>query len=74
MSRKPPKNFEAALNRLDVLTQKMQQNDISLEDALTAYEEGCELLDYCRNKLTDAEQKLSILENGHLKEYPNDEL
>lgn len=63
-----PKSFEDAIKRLETLTQAMQSHDMPLEEALAAYEEGTELVQYCQNKLAEVEQKLQVLEAGELKE------
>ncbi len=73
MKKNTPKSFEEALKRLESLTQSMQGNDMSLEDALAAYEEGSGLVRYCQEKLAEAEQKLQILDaDGSLKEWEID--
>ena len=44
--------------------------DLPLEDALAAYQEGSQLVKYCRDKLAQAEQKLHILDSdGLIQEY-----
>lgn len=73
MKKNTPKSFEEALKRLESLTQSMQGNDMSLEDALAAYEEGSGLVRYCQEKLAEVEQKLQILDaDGSLKEWEID--
>lgn len=68
MSKKSPKTFEEAIARLEALTQAMQSSDMPLEEALAAYQEGSELVKFCQAKLTEAEQKLQVLDAGELKE------
>ena len=63
-----PKSFEEALKRLETLTQAMQSSEMPLEDALAAYQEGNELVEYCRAKLAEVEQKLQVLDADGLKE------
>ena len=73
MKKNTPKSFEDALKRLERLTQSMQGNDMSLEDALASYEEGRVLVRYCQEKLAEVEQKLQILDaDGSLKEWEID--
>lgn len=67
-----PKSFEDAIQRLENLTQAMQSNEMPLEDALAAYQEGCQLVKYCQEKLTDVEQKLHVLDSGEMKEWQLD--
>ncbi len=74
MSRKsPPKTFEQAMTRLEEITAKMQNSILPLEEALSAYQEGTELLAFCRQKLSAVEQQLSVLDNGEIKELKLDE-
>jgi exodeoxyribonuclease VII small subunit len=61
-------SFEEALKRLEALTQAMQSSEMPLEEALAAYQEGNELVQYCQNKLAEVEQKLHVLDEGGLKE------
>lgn len=68
MKKAAPKSFEEALKRLETLTQAMQSSDMPLEDALAAYQEGNELVQYCQEKLAEVEQKLQVLDAGRLKE------
>lgn len=63
-----PKSFEEAVQRLETITQAMQSSDMPLEEALAAYQEGNELVQYCQNKLAEVEQKLQVLDAGELKE------
>ncbi|HEZ2252743.1 TPA: exodeoxyribonuclease VII small subunit [Neisseria meningitidis] len=67
MKKNAPKSFEEALSRLESLTQSMQ-GEMPLEDALTAYQEGNELVRYCQTKLAQVEQKLQVLDTDGLKE------
>lgn len=67
-----PKSFEEAIKRLETLTQAMQSSEMPLEDALAAYQEGNELVQYCQEKLAEVEQKLQVLDAGEMKELDLD--
>ena len=67
-----PKTFEEAIKRLETLTQSMQNSEMPLEEALAAYQEGNELVKYCRTKLAEVEQKLQVLDADGLKELTLD--
>jgi exodeoxyribonuclease VII small subunit len=71
MSKTPatPQNFEAALAELDVLVEKMESGQLPLEESLTAYQRGTELLKFCEGVLKDAEQKIKVLDGGELKDF-----
>jgi exodeoxyribonuclease VII small subunit len=64
-----PKNFEAAMNELDGIVQKMEDATLPLADALKQYKRGAELLAYCQKTLAAAEQQVKILENGAMKDF-----
>lgn len=67
----PPKDYESALAELEKIVASMESGKLSLEDSLIAYQRGAELLAFCREQLTQAEQKVQILENGVLKPFLN---
>lgn len=64
--------FEDALHELETLVERMEQGDLSLENALKTFERGIQLSRLCQNALQDAEQKVQILleENGQLQLKP----
>ena len=63
-----PKNFEAAMAELDKLVEKMDSGKLPLEESLTAYQRGIELVKYCEGVLADAQQRIQVLDGGELKE------
>lgn len=65
-----PKSFEEALAELESIVQDMESGKLSLEESLTAYQRGAELLKYCQGALAAAEQKIQVLEAGELREFP----
>jgi exodeoxyribonuclease VII small subunit len=64
-----PVSFEAALAELETLVATMESGDLSLEQSLTSYQRGAELLKYCQAQLADAQERVRILEAGELKPY-----
>ncbi|MBL0123069.1 MAG: exodeoxyribonuclease VII small subunit [Betaproteobacteria bacterium] len=63
-----PKSFESALAELDQLVEKMESGQLPLEESLSAYQRGTELLKFCESVLKDAEQKIKVLDGGELKD------
>jgi len=61
--------FESAMAELEQLVASMEGGKLSLEDSLAAYKRGAELLSLCRARLEDAQQQVSILEEGVLKDF-----
>lgn len=56
-----PADFEKALNELEGLVEKMEQGELSLEQAMADFQRGIELSRTCQETLKAAEQKVQIL-------------
>ena len=55
------KSFEDALEKLEKITNELEEGDLSLEDSLKFFDEGVKLAEYCNSKLNDAQRKVEIL-------------
>jgi exodeoxyribonuclease VII small subunit len=66
--------YEEALKRLELVLQSLERNDCPLEEALALYQEGMALVKYCRDKLSDAEGKMSVLlkDNAEFIPFPGE--
>jgi exodeoxyribonuclease VII small subunit len=53
--------FEAALQRLEQIVQRLEKGELALEESLTLYEEGVKLSRICHAKLEEAEGKIELL-------------
>jgi exodeoxyribonuclease VII small subunit len=53
--------FEEALQKLEAIVAKMEEGDLSLEEALKEFEEGVRLAKFCTGKLDEAERKVENL-------------
>lgn len=61
--------LEENFRRLDEIMEGLEDEDISLEDAFTAYSEGMEILKKCNDQIDRVEKKvLKIAEDGELEE------
>tara|TARA_B100000530_G_scaffold285281_1_gene199848 strand:+ start:221 stop:445 length:225 start_codon:yes stop_codon:yes gene_type:complete len=58
MNKKKENNFESALNRLEEISDLLENEDTPLEDSIKLFEEGIELKDYCEEKLKSAKLKI----------------
>ncbi|MBJ7550813.1 exodeoxyribonuclease VII small subunit [Marinomonas ostreistagni] len=66
MSRKTSvRHFEENLSELETIVAQLESNQLSLEDALKAFEKGVKLSQDCQSVLTQAEQKVQILLEKH---------
>ncbi|MGI9833225.1 exodeoxyribonuclease VII small subunit [Vibrio vulnificus] len=63
MATKKPENmsFEATIEELDNLVDQLENGDLALDDALKKFERGIALARASQVKLTEAEQRVSIL-------------
>ncbi len=57
----PPIAFEPALKELEGLVEKMEKGETTLEQSLSDFERGIELVRLCQSALENAEQKVQIL-------------
>ena len=53
--------FEKGLERLEKIVNELSQNNTTLENALTLFEEGIYLVRHCNNLLDLAEAKVKVL-------------
>jgi exodeoxyribonuclease VII small subunit len=70
---KKKESFEDALQKLEKIVARMEETDVSLEEALQGFEEGVRLARFCSKKLDEAEQKVAMLvrdESGALQPTP----
>ena len=67
MARKPPEeaspvaDFEASLDQLEQLVEKMEHGEMTLEESLAAYELGVGLYRRCQTALEQAELRVRLL-------------
>ena len=61
MAKNAPPALETSLDNLEVLVEKMESGELTLEDSLKAFEEGVRLYRECQQALQQAEQKVRIL-------------
>lgn len=62
-------DFEAALEELETLVERMEGGELSLDASLAAFERGIHLTRRCQQALTEAEQRVQVLlekEDGSL--------
>jgi exodeoxyribonuclease VII small subunit len=67
------KNFEKAVADLENIVQRIDENDLSLDEALSLFEEGIKLSRFCSQKLDAVENKVEILlrdGEGNLQKEP----
>lgn len=50
-----PASFEEAMNELESIVKQLEQGNLPLDQALTAFKKGIELSQYCQTSLNKAE-------------------
>ncbi len=50
--------FEEALKQLETIAEQIERGEIGLEESITKYEQGMNLVKHCRDILTKAEHKI----------------
>ena len=65
--------FESALAELEAIVTRMEGGQLPLEQSLSAYKRGAELLKFCQAQLADAQQQVKVLEAGALKNFAGDD-
>lgn len=53
--------YEEALTRLEHITEQLEKGDLTLDEALTFFEEGINLVKICSRMLDEAEGKIEVL-------------
>jgi exodeoxyribonuclease VII small subunit len=64
-----PASYEAAMAELESLVARLESGDMPLEQLLTGYQRGAELLNFCRDKLQAVEDQIKVLDDGVLKPW-----
>jgi len=70
------RTFENGLNKLEQITEELENGDLSLEQSLKKFDEGIGLVEFCNKTLTDAKAKVEILleKQGSITKSPFKEL
>ncbi len=58
-------SFEEAKSRLEEIVKELEKPDLTLEQSIKLYEEGTLISKICNEKLSDIEQKITILSKGN---------
>ena len=62
-------SYEQAFERLQQISQLLEDGNVSLDDSIKYYEQGVLLKDFCEKKLKDAEMKIkTVLDNKETKD------
>ena len=67
---KNEENFEDLMVKLEKITEKLENDKLSLDESVKLFEEGMKISKECNSKLEDAEKRITVLlkENDEIKE------
>ena len=70
MSKKEEVNFEELIQKLEEITNKLEKEQLSLDESVKLLEEGMHISKKCNSKLEDAEKRITMLinDNNEIKE------
>ena len=57
-------NFEEAIKELENLVDSLDKGDVSLDEAIAAYDRGSQLKDHCQKKLNEAKMKVETIQSS----------
>lgn len=64
-----PATYEAALNELEALLERLESGQLPLDALLGSYQRGARLLSFCRSKLEAVENQIKVLDGSELKPW-----
>ena len=67
-------SFEDAMKELEKLVDSLDKGDVSLDEAITAYDRGSQLKEYCEKKLNEAKMKIETIQSSDKKDVIVDQL
>ena len=56
-------SFEEAMKELEKLVDALDKGDVSLDEAIAAYDRGSQLKDHCQKKLNEAKMKVETIQS-----------
>ena len=56
--------FEEAMRELEKLVDGLDKGEVSLDEAIAAYDKGSQLKDYCQKKLQEAKMKIETIQSS----------
>ena len=56
-------SFEEALKDLEKIVEDLNNGDMELEKAITAYEKGIQLKNICEERLKNAQERIQLIQN-----------
>lgn len=64
-----PASYEAALQELEQLIERIESGQMPLEQMLAGYQRGASLLAFCRSRLDAVQEQIKVLDAGKLQPW-----
>ena len=64
-----PATYEAALLELEGLIAGLESGQLPLDQLLTGYQRGAQLMAFCKSKLEAVESQIKVLDGNELKPW-----
>lgn len=64
-----PESYEAAMGELEALVSRLESGAMPLDQLLSGYQRGSQLLAFCREKLEAVEDQIKVLDEGMVKPW-----
>jgi len=61
--------YEEAMAELEALVERMESGGLPLDQLLSGYQRGAELLQVCRDRLQAVEDQIKVLDQGTIKPW-----
>lgn len=65
---KSEKNFEELITELEDITNKLEKDNLTLDDSVQLFEKGMKISKECNKKLESAEKRITMLINAETGE------
>ena len=59
------KSFEEALEKIDKITEKLEEGNLPLKESIENFKQGTELLKFCNKELKEAEMSIQKIVEEH---------
>ncbi|MGI9133747.1 MAG: exodeoxyribonuclease VII small subunit [Rhodoferax sp.] len=63
----PASSYAVAMEELESLVARLESGEMPLEQLLSGYQRGAQLLAFCRDQLQAVEDQIKVLDEGALK-------
>ena len=64
-----PETYELALQELERLITELESGQLPLDQLLSSYQRGAQLMAFCKSKLEAVENQIKVLDGNELKNW-----